>query len=82
MKNTETDNRCCLTCIHVEAAILCRDDGMCIPQVFGAKNPRSIHENRPCRFYKEAPKERIRKGPFGITIKEIWDSEKGYYIPT
>ena len=49
--------------------------------MFSSKSPRSVYKNTPCRFHEEVPKEHILNGPFGVKIREIWDSEKGNYLP-
>lgn len=79
IKNQGENNRSCKTCIHIQSAHF-RKDGLCMPQVFSSKNPRSVYKNIACRFYEEAPKEHILNGPFGVKIREIWDSKYGYYV--
>lgn len=78
--NHGENNQNCKTCIHIQSAHF-RSDGLCIPQFFSSNSPRTVYINTPCRFYEEAPKERILNGPFGVKTREIWDSETGNYVP-
>ncbi len=58
----------------------CRDDGMCIPQVFAGKGYKTTLDNIPCRFYEEAPP--TKEVPLIGKLKEtlVWDSNYGGYV--
>ena len=68
----------CTNCIHCDTAYY-RDDKMCVPNQFAAREPRSIESNEPCQYYEEAPRERTRYGAFGMETHEYWNEDEGHY---
>lgn len=68
----------CRNCIFVTDALYNRHDGMCITQIF-AKPHKTVWDNIPCKFYKEAPPTK-EVSFMGIKQTMVWDSDFGGYV--